>query len=210
MTILLGRDVKFSPSSTRCNWLCRRLACDVSAARTRDSDDLNGNFIQRRITIREGGTQARVRRSRGKEEEERWTYMHRQLIPSDAELAGTRELLPTTDTQRMTLGSPFRAQPLPMNLLRLSQAPTCASRAYRLCLASQICRKISTTSRVHPLIRDFTSKLAETRPTYRVSPEKISVLHEPKDFLDTLLVSLLSFCLYLNLTHNSGHDQPSK
>lgn len=48
---------------------------------------------------------------------------------------------------------------------------------------------MSSSSRIHPLIRDFTGKLAETRPSFRVAPNRVGILHQPTEFLDTLIVS---------------------
>ncbi|KAF5341669.1 hypothetical protein D9611_001998 [Ephemerocybe angulata] len=66
----------------------------------------------------------------------------------------------------------------------------CVSKAYRLGYATQICRTISTASRVHPLIRDFTGKLAQSKPSYRAPPNRIRILHEPTQFLDTLIAMI--------------------
>jgi hypothetical protein len=77
-----------------------------------------------------------------------------------------------------------------MNLTRLQNFRICVSKAYRLHHATQICRGLSSLSHVDPIIRDFTGKMAETRPTIRVSPDRIRVLQQPIQFLDTLIVSI--------------------
>lgn len=51
-------------------------------------------------------------------------------------------------------------------------------------------RQLSTQF-IHPTLRDFTSKLVERQPAFTVCPEHISILSEPSEFHDLLLVSNL-------------------